>query len=350
MGTKIEVRFDKISLKESRMKFLHFTLGIYDKKRGNDPYEMFGDMVTIIPKPWTSIQNHLLRCLCHVHVKPEFNASASIPFKNIWYKSVVEKWIDLGEDTCVLFNAHYYSLFDEKFVNYLHDLSKNVFIVIYLSDKFEFYESHYKNFPSSEQLKRTYDMVITYNVSDSDKYGFVLERPAFKYLDNSIKFEEELQSDVFFVGREKGRLNDIINIYEQCTSAGLSCSFYITEVPESDMKYRSHIHYNKPMSYSEVLRRSKSTKCIVNLVQDSGAGVSLRDYEAFGYQKFLLTNNYALSKTELYDPSQVIWIEDLPKRACEIAEGYNVQRQLTEAFSWENYYKWIQDELRGGIR
>lgn len=329
------------------MKFIRFTLGIYEKKQENLPYNLFGDKVIVIPKPWSSIRNHFLNVLCHVHVKPEFNSRFKIPLKRIWYKGIVDKWIDIKEETCILFNAHYYSLFDNRFVRYVHGFPNKIYTVIYLSDKYEFYKSHYRDFPSYEQLKQIYDLVLTYNVSDAEKYGFVLERPSFKNYDNSLEYNDILGSDVFFVGREKGRLKEIIDIYEQCTKAGLFCDFYITEVKESEMRYRDRIHYNEPMTYTEVLKRSRSTKCIVNLVQDSGAGVTLRDYEAFGYQKFLITNNYALLQTELYDSKQVIWIKDLPDRVHEIANGYSAYRNLADIYSEENYFNWIEKMIVG---
>ena len=75
--------------------------------------------------------------------------------------------------------------------------------------------------------------------------------------------------------------------------------------------------------------------------------MTLRDYEAFGYQKFLITNNYALLQTELYDSKQVIWIKDLPDRVHEIANGYSAYRNLADIYSEENYFNWIEKMIVG---
>lgn len=40
------------------------------------------------------------------------------------------------------------------------------------------------------------------------------------------------ESDVYFVGKAKDRLSEIISFFEKCDAAGLKCDFHIVGVPK----------------------------------------------------------------------------------------------------------------------
>lgn len=97
------------------------------------------------------------------------------------------------------------------------------------------------------------------------------------------------------------------------------------------------------MDYKSVLSHIKQTKCIVNLIQKGSSGITMRDYEAIGNGKLMITNNELISKTELYDEKQIIWINELETQIDRIRKGYNPRHNIAQQYDEEHFYKWIQE-------
>ena len=308
----------------------------------NASYENDGK-VLLIPEPWLLYCNRFIRFLSHIHLSPRINSHLELPFKSIWIKNILKKSFTSNEKLCIVINSHFYNLYYDGIIKIAKKYFPDVYFAFIFSDRVTFFKKFYKDFPDIDLLKKDFDLVITYNVEDAKKYNIILDRPCFpiyKKLSNKL---HDYSSDVFFVGSEKGRLKQIYDVYEVCKKHKLKCDFYINNVPEEKQKYRDEITYNTKLDYDEVLERVSKTKCVLNIIQDGGAGITLRDYEALYFNKLSLTNNYALVETELYDDNQIIWLNEFEKKIYKIKSFKNrTSNLLLEKYSLKKWCEWIE--------
>lgn len=324
------------------MNFIYFNQKYFSEK----PEYCNSSKALLIPEPWLIFSNKFIRTICHIHLSPRFNSRIKFPLRRFWMPIILKNTFPKDEAICIIINAHFYSLVDAGLIRYIRSVYKEAFFVFTFSDKYDYFKNNYKDFPSVEKLKSTFDLVITYNTADAEKLGIILDRPCIPTVLNASNVLDGYTSDVFFVGSNKGRIDTIHKIYKICKSNGLDCDFHIMNVPPEKEYYKDDISYNSPIPYSEVLERSSKTKCILNVVQDSGEGVTLRDYEAIHFNKLMLTNNGALKVTRIYNREQMIWIDELRDRVNEIKTGFRGKSTLNEEYSQDNWFAWLESALR----
>lgn len=158
-----------------------------------------------------------------------------------------------------------------------------------------------------------FDRVITIDEGDAEKYG--LEFHPFFYSPIEQENESVAQSDCFYVGNAKARLDEILKAYELLSMNGLKCDFHIVGVPEDQQKHKETIVYNKPMDYDEVVFHVKKTKILLEIMQEGQTSGTLREHEAVVYGKKLLTNNKHIALRSFYCPENISIfenIEDIP--------------------------------------
>lgn len=323
------------------MKYVYFN----QKYFSTSPSYENNENMLFIPEPWLYYKNGFLRFVAHSHLSPRINSRVNLPLKKIWMRKVLQNAFEDKSEVCIIINAHFYNLFTGgiyTLAKQYYGLVKSVFI---FSDKVEYFRKQYRDFPCIEQLKKEFDLVLTYNVEDAQKYGLVLDRPCFPIYHNIGDKLKDYSSDVFFVGANKSRLGQLYSLFELCHQHGLKCDFHINDVKPEQQKYKEHIVYNTYMDYSEVLERVKNTKCVLNIIQDGGAGVTLRDYEAFSFNKIALTNNYALKVTGMYSEEQVIWLDELKDRIDDIISYKCGTTNFKTIYSLEKWCEWLDAKL-----
>ncbi len=177
----------------------------------------------------------------------------------------------------------------------------------------------YDNLKRLSHVVSLYDHVITFNKADSERYGFIFQRLcySFRELDDSA-FPE---TDVLFIGRDKGRLPFLLSVYDRLTELGLSCRFFVANITADKQVVRKGIVYNQWMPYQDVLNYVNHTKCILEVLEDNSNYFSLRTFEALAYRKKLITASADILQFEGYSPSQMLYIktaEDISRDFFEI--------------------------------
>lgn len=327
------------------MLFIKYTGQIRNRIEPHGDVSYLDTKVRVFPSPWDRFNSVFLRTICHIHLSSNLNSKFNLPMKFVWYKAVCAG-LESTVECCLLVNAHLYALFDEKFIAYLKRNYPLCHIVMYFSDTYDYFSEHYHDFPKPKRLRDLFGLVLSYNLTDVHKHGFCLTRPVFpnysKINDNpNIEF-----SDLLFVGMNKGRLELLLRIYEICRDRGLKCDFHIMGVDESERVYSDMIHYNSFVPYDEVLERVKKTKCVINIIQDNASGVTMRDYEALGNGKLLLTNNYSLRENDFYNPRQIIWIDDFEDKIDYIKCYCHEETDSIGEYDEAHFYSWLEDKLK----
>lgn len=102
-----------------------------------------------------------------------------------------------------------------------------------------------------------------------------------------------VEYDAFFIGRDKGRLEEILDVKDRLDKLGLKTVFKI-------------VGYNsKPISYKECLDYISKSRIIVDIQGGWQQGMTLRPMESLFYQKKLITNNKDLQTMDFYNSNNI---------------------------------------------
>ena len=171
-------------------------------------------------------------------------------------------------------------------------------------------------------LDKYFDLVISYDKGDCKKYGFLYYPTPYsvQQIPDNPKIEE---SDIFFCGMAKNRLNEIKNTQAYFLSRSLKTE-YIVVAEESLHDSSDNIKYRTTfISYQEYLQYLSKTKCVLELMQSGATGYTLRVWEALVYGKKMLTNNSAILQAPFYDPKQFRYTNQISEDDISFIKGNN---------------------------
>ena len=196
-------------------------------------------------------------------------------------------------------------------------------------------------------LRREGFRIATFDPQDARDHGFQLLPQVYR--DVALPEVSTCRStDVFFVGREKSRLAELLRWKTRLQQMRLAVDFHI--VRDRGVRHtRAELAEltDTPMPYPETLRRIAGARCLLEILQDGQTGLSVRSLEALFLGKKLITNNAGLLESPAYHPDRifVIGVDDenglaaflerpVPVVAGDVLEQFKVQ-------------SWIQN-FRGG--
>lgn len=232
-----------------------------------------------------------------------------VPFQNMAFQSYLKFGKELEKDDQIYFVFIRHELWffgNEGFLAYLKKRYPKAKFVYLLLNVNRYLGIDFKSFCPY------FDMVITIDEGDAQKYG--LEFHPFFY--SAIDKEDASlpESDCFYIGNAKERLDDILQVYKLLTENGLKCDFHIVGVPEGKQCYKDKISYNKPMNYDDVVCHVKKTKVLLEVMQEGQTSGTLREHEAVIYGKKLITNNRYISTRSFYSKNNIFVFN----KACDI--------------------------------
>lgn len=238
--------------------------------------------------------NKWLTNLYRLHVTPKINNFVDLPFKRLWNPLYFRFDFDNNNPLCFIFFGRRLNLEKYGFIRFLKNKYSDAKYVCFFQDLIEQHED-----VDIYKLKDVFDVVITYDYNESKKYGIVHHDTVYSYY--PLKGRTNLKpSDVYFLGKAKGRLPQILNVYEKLRTENINCEFYISQVSEKDQIYPNEIHYISNMSYSENLHHVNATKCLLDIMQSGAIGYTFRIWEAITYNKKILTNNNEIKEAPFY--------------------------------------------------
>ena len=255
-----------------------------------------------------SFKYSIIQKLCILHNSRRLNKFMNLPFKKLWFKRAL-KGMNLNKNDKIYFLLYesFHMSYLKEFIEYLKNSFPNAkFCFIFRNPIINLIWEKVKI------IENYLDAIITFNKKDSEKYNILLcENQPYKlpiYKDNNIQ-----QSDVFFIGREKGRLEKLLKIYKKLSDSGLKCDFHIIDVPKEKQQYKNDIVYNKKLSYEEVLARVYASKCVLEILQGNEDYISIRTLEALQYHRKLLTESKSIMKYDFYNPKIIQVFDDTDK-------------------------------------
>lgn len=248
-------------------------------------------------------------------------------FTRLWYPYVFRNTFKDDKPICFVCirypHPHYFM--------YLRSNYPNCKIIIMSRDLIHTHMHEYNMYKKFKD--KTYDYWMTYDEGESKKYGF----KHFDEFESKIPIQISKDypiADVFFTGRAKDRLPRLVEIYDKLTQDGIKCLFLIMGAPQKTQIQRDGIKYiNKPIPYSEMLRMTVNSICLLDLNQSECDGYTSRILEAIMYNKKLITDNATILKTKYYNPHYVLYI----KSAMDIDSTF-VKDKIEVNYHYDNEF------------
>lgn len=198
---------------------------------------------------------------------------------------------NVSADTIIVFDGHA-RLF---FLNWLRDNNPGRRLIFWcwntvdeISDSFDI-----------RTIPKEYE-IWSYSKYDCKKYGLKYNTTFFwnKYTELSGK---KIQRDVFFVGKDKGRLNKINDIKAVFDDGGITYKLNVVKTHFWNLGKG----YSPKLTYNQVIDEICSSKAILDIKVNPNAGPSLRALESAFFRKKLITDDFCVKEFSFYSENNI---------------------------------------------
>jgi len=213
-----------------------------------------------------------------------------LPFQLVWY----EKWKKrIKNYDVVIINAANLSW---QIIPYIKKKNPDIRLIVWYWDTVN----------EKEYLPEKYHLmceVWSFDEKDCVKYGMRKNVQFYYPLDVET---EKILYDAIFVGRDKGRMQQLQEICDCLQESDMKVYVYI----QRDRKSKNYPNQKvlKPLEYEEVIKMIAQSRCIIDIPKAGQSGMTLRVLESLFYSKKLITTDKNISKAEFYNPANIlIW-------------------------------------------
>ena len=148
--------------------------------------------------------------------------------------------------------------------------------------------------------------IWTYDDHDGECYGLrVFHENA--YFKSFVKQRGDVEYDVLFVGRDKGRGEYLLQLEKRLNELNLKTKFIITA---DGRLSRRKAYYQKEISYKDLINLIVKSRAILNISMPNQKGITMRDLESIFLGVKLITTNKNIINTDIYNPDNVYIIND----------------------------------------
>jgi hypothetical protein len=113
----------------------------------------------------------------------------------------------------------------------------------------------------------------------------------------------KIERDVFFVGKDKGRLAELVFLQNQLEVLGLSTYFHIS--PTYRFWLKKNKCYSSPIPYKKVLEEIAKSKAILDFSVSKTAGPTIRPLESLFHKRKLITDDLNIISCDYYCPNNI---------------------------------------------
>lgn len=158
-----------------------------------------------------------------------------------------------------------------------------------------------------------YDLIVTCNRRDADRFGWGFFPLCYSPVPANEIAGDVPASDLCFLGQTKTREEQLWQVYQTMTEAGLTCDFVL--VGEGDLGIGAEkatgghheapgfVHREGFMPYREYLGHIRTSRCLLEMTVAESPYATLRTMEALTYGKKLLTTNGSIRGEDYFDPA-----------------------------------------------
>lgn len=151
--------------------------------------------------------------------------------------------------------------------------------------------------------------ICTFDPVDAARFGLQLVPQVYRDVRGVQQEEVAPDVDVYFVGKDKGRLAELLRLESLLQKSRLTTHFHI--IRDSRASYAEQVLpylATKGLPYEDNIKMIGCSRCLLELLQENQSGLTIRSLEAAFFGKKLITNNLHMAESELYDPARVFLI------------------------------------------
>ncbi|MDU7028125.1 hypothetical protein [Robinsoniella peoriensis] len=299
------------------------------------------------------INSHrIMKRIFQIHFGFILNKKYEIPLKSLWDKRCVlnQLLFDSNQEYYLILVNDVIRKLSNSYLKKINEMNK-VHTFVLLLDSYDKIQPFFRRCINKVKSEKVY----SFQKSDCVRYGFKYINTLYSKVE-LVKKENNFQTDIYFVGAEKGRMEEISKIFNFFFEKGFKCKFDVIVSNSSLMAYREKypgINFQtKRIGYKYILKDIQSSKCILELCQEGQDGLTMRFYEAIFYNKCLFTNNNSALCHELYNKDYMkvfhsIEDIDVGKEFFDQKVDYHYNNQMSPVHLIEKIM--ADNELDGGF-
>jgi len=152
------------------------------------------------------------------------------------------------------------------------------------------------------------DLVFSFDTEDCSRYHFQNFTQIYSKI-SSTDSDSLIKYDLYFAGRDKGRLVLINEIWKKLRQYDVKMMFRLSNIPNAKQISDNSLSYHDMVPYEDIVRQVHESNCLLEILQPGQSGITWRTLEAVCYNKKLLTNNKQIVNFKYYDPRYMKVIE-----------------------------------------
>lgn len=250
----------------------------------------------------------LLGKLQRIHLNPQLNKYIPLPGKCLWGRHIADNIRHKTEGkACILVIENWLRMESSlRMLPILRNKFPDAKIVCFAQDLITRIDDMYTlRHVDVDYVKQYCDLFITFDTNDAKKYGLDYFPTVFS-VPADISVSSELHTDMYFLGRDKGRLPLLTKLCDLFHKKGLTCNFQILESMNTDGIEQEGIYFtDSPITYRDNLLKVAHSHCIVEILQENALSSTFRLWEAIVLNKKILTNNTSVLSSPFYDPRYI---------------------------------------------
>lgn len=227
--------------------------------------------------------------------------------------------------------------YEFKTLKFYKKINKNIKYILFYIDIVGHYVSKQANFLRKQGI---FDLVYTIDKKDAIDYQMIYWCTPYSYNREIDLFGMQKQlTDIYFCGATKKRTSILSQIAETAEERRIDYEMDIVCDEQEGYLLKKYekvkLHpAGKYLYYDEILKKTLSSKCILDIVQPNQTALSLRPYEAVLYNKKLLSNNKSLVNFLYYDSKYMQLFETIDDIDWEwVKSNINVNYHYSGEFS-----------------
>ena len=187
--------------------------------------------------------------------------------------------------------------------------------------------------------------IWSYSPEDCRKYGFRYNTQFFfdclaseceKWQDAQLNHSAPERPLVFFLGRDKGRKKDILELRAMLEQNGADTEFYFLQGRAMENGFKRTV-----IPYREAARMAGDSDVILDYSLSASSGLTLRPLEALFFRKKLITNNKDILQYDFYRKENIYILGEEKRTLQEFwTEPYvPVEKEIRDSYLLSNWLK-----------
>lgn len=191
------------------------------------------------------------------------------------------------------------------------------------------------NCVSPDRINRDCCELWSFSADDCKEYHMSYNS-TYYFEEPTAYTEGSIDTDIFFVGADKGRYGKLMELKGVAEKAGLKTDFRIIR----DAGSNASGNYSLRLDYEEAVRLIKKSRAVLEILQEGQTGMSLRPMEAIFFGKKLITDNVAIQAEKFYHNRTVLILDGREAEKGFSHSLYRFVRENDGKFSHEyiDYY------------